>query len=335
MGIPTVLAPIDSFTEHASVGLHVNFGSADEGKRGQAHLLEHLLVRTHFPRSLALKATTGRERTSFQLVTKVSHIRRTVEDLTRVIHHRIPITAEILAEEIGVVAREIAERRQTKSWRVREAAFNVLWEGTPYSCDPLGSVADWTSLGPSSLVRTLDEQYLPGNAVMVIAGVPSLRDELKTTNRPPALPPTGRTAVLPRNPRLVRLLWDQEELGHVLAWSDSGAPPRVRLVNRMGRAKFQQLALRGGWLTWVWVPPDVEPYVTVESQLSATLSALSDPKSNVLSQYRCDEAKRTERVEATAQDALDRLWAGPRATSLLSLTEGLEHWRSLVQKARS
>ncbi|WP_373370029.1 M16 family metallopeptidase [Corynebacterium cystitidis] len=337
MGITTILAPNNSFPEYASVGLHINFGSADEtpAQRGQAHLLEHLLVRSHFPRSLALKASTGRERTSFQLVTKVGDINRTIEALARVIHHRIRITPETLVEEKGIVAREIAERHQSMSWRVREAAFNALWEGTSYSYDPLGTVADLMNLGPSSLSRTLEQQYLPGNAVLVIAGGSRLKDQLVTTGWPNRLPLTKRRATLPQSPRLVRLRWNQEELGHVLAWSDSAAQSRARLVNRMGEAKFQQLALREGWLTWVWVPPSSEPKMTVESQLSATLSALSESKSSVLSEYRCDEIKRCEQVEATAQDAIDRLWAGPGRSAPLSLADGLEHWRSFVQKVRA
>lgn len=336
MNIPTVLVPNCTFPDHAAVGLHVNFGSADENseQRGQAHLLEHVLVRTHFPQSLALKATTGRERTSFQIVTKTCQVRRTVEDLIKLVHRRIDITNEILTEEKGVVAREIAERRHTRSWRVREATFRALWEGTSYSYDPLGRVADWANTGPSSLVKTLEQHYYPNKAVLVVVGNSKLEDQLESASREHSLAPTGRQAPLLRSPRHVRLRWGGEELGHVLAWQDWGAQPRARLVNRMGKAKFQQLALRGGWLTWVWVPPDMNTSLTIESQLTETLSALSGSRSDMLSEHRCEEIKRSERVETRAADTVESLWSGSPTTSPFTLIEGLEYWRSLVQKAR-
>lgn len=333
MDIPMVLAPNDSFQEHAAVGLHVNFGSADEssGQRGHAHLLEHVLVRTHFPDSLALKAKTGRERTSFQMVTKASEVGRTVEELAEIIHRRIGITREVLAEEKGIVAREVAERRHARSWRVREATFNALWEGTSYSYDPLGGVDDWTNTDVSSLEQILEQHYLNRNAVLVIAGDAKLEDRLQAAKWAHSFTPAGRAAISLRSPKQVRLHWGEEELGHVIAWDDSGAQPRARLVNRMGKAKFQQLALRQGWLTWVWVPPNADPQLTVESQLAATLSMLSESKSRLLSEYRCAEIKRSEQVEAVALETVDGLWAGRSSRSPLSLTEGVEHWRSLVQ----
>lgn len=324
-----------TFSQHASVGLHVNFGSADEGplERGQAHLLEHLLVRTHFPNSLALSATTGRERTSFQLVTSVNHVRRAVEKLKRLVTERIPITDEMLAEEKGIVIREINERHHTKSWRVREAAFNALWSGTPYAHDPLGGTDDLKDLGLATLARTLDQQYISRNAILVIVGGADLTDQVSKEDWPKSFFPAGDKSTLPSGPTCVPLQWGQEELGHVFAWADDMAQPRSRLVNRMGGVRFQQLALRAGWLTWVWVPPCTDPHLAVDRQLTATLSALSTSESLLLSEFRIAELKRLERVETVAHQTVDELWTQGSEATTLALSEGIEYWRDLAQRA--
>lgn len=337
MDIPIIFVSKDTFREHAAVGIHVNFGSADENTSqwGLAHLLEHVLVRTHFPKLLHLKATTGRERTSFQLIVKNNQVNRVIEQLATLIYRRVEITAKVLGEEKGIVAREIAERHQNKSWRVREATFSALWGGTPYSRDPLGSVAVWGSIDTSPLMRILEQQYIVENAILIIAGHPSLEDQLVSTNRPLPLSRVTPMAILPQNPRRLRLNWGREELGEVIAWKDTEAGSRVRLVNKFGKARFQQLSLRQGWLTWVWVPPDANPLSTIEDQLTAVRSALAGPENELMCEYKLAEMKRTDQVEAAAKDALDFLWTDLPLTSPHSLAEDLDLWSTLVHESRA
>lgn len=335
MAVPTILVPHYSFSSHASVSLHLNFGSADEGpeQRGQAHMLEHLLVRTHFSESLALKATTGRERTSFQVVTEASQVRRAAEELMGVVYRRVDIPGVLLAEEKGIIAREIAERRLTKSWRAREATFSALWEGTPYSHDPLGHVSDWEHISESAIRATLEQYYQPNNAVLVVVGDPRVTRHFEPAEYPPSIEPVVGSDPLPHNPRHIRLRWGHEELGHVFAWADCEAMPRARLANRLGKARFQQLALRAGWLTWVWVPPGMNPHRVVEQQLADAISALSATNSPLLGEHKLAEIKRSERVEARAADAVESLWVSDSATSPVTLKEGLDDWRSLARRA--
>lgn len=335
MDIPTALVHHDASGGLASVALHVDYGSADEARAewGRAHLLEHVLVRAHCARSFAVTASTGRERTSYRAVVEVPEVPGVLEQLRGIVRHQREVPPAVLLEEKGVIAREVAERRRTRSWRVRESALRAVWEGTSYAHDPLGSPSDWADTGEAALHATRAAHYRAGAAVLVVAGSRTAVDTVKAeATEEGVFRPPGPAAPLPRGVLCTPLDRDGEDLGHVLAWSDDEAGVQARLLHRMGPASVHQLAVRGGWLTWIWVPPGLGPLRTVRDQLTTALLALSRRADPSVLEHEAEEIRRSERVETAGQDAAERLWAGSSGGAR-TVREGLKHWASLVEGA--
>jgi len=142
-GVRVVADPVAGFQTLAlSVSLGRGARSEDEGRAGWAHLLEHMVFKGAGERSAreiveaiearggSLNAATGYERTSYQVRSLAGGLQLGMEVVADMVL-RPTLDPRDLAQEVGVIAQEIAEAADTPDDLVFELAQGAAFDGHP------------------------------------------------------------------------------------------------------------------------------------------------------------------------------------------------------------
>jgi predicted Zn-dependent peptidase len=181
-GVRVVADPVAGFQTLAlSVCLGRGARQEDEGRAGWSHLLEHMVFKGAGARSArqivevvearggSLNAATGYERTSFQVRSLAGGLRLGMEVVADMVQ-RPSLDARDLAQEVGVVAQEIAEAADTPDDLVFELAQGVAFDGHPLGRPVLGDEASIGAATPQALEAWRARLYAPDRLVVSAAG---------------------------------------------------------------------------------------------------------------------------------------------------------------------
>jgi predicted Zn-dependent peptidase len=153
----------------------------DEARAGWAHLLEHMVFKGAGVRSArdiveaieaeggSINAATGYERTSFQVRGLAGGLplgMAVVADLML----RPMLGAADLAQEVGVIAQEIAEAADTPDDYVFELAQAAAFDAQPLGRPVLGTEASIGAADPAALEAWRAQLYAPDQLVVSAAG---------------------------------------------------------------------------------------------------------------------------------------------------------------------
>jgi predicted Zn-dependent peptidase len=153
----------------------------NESQAGWAHLLEHMVFKGAGERSArdiveaieaeggSINAATGYERTSFQVRGLAGGLplgMAVVADLML----RPTLDAGDLAQEVGVIAQEIAEAADTPDDYVFELAQAAAFDGQPLGRPVLGTEASIGAADPATLEAWRAQLYAPNQLVVSAAG---------------------------------------------------------------------------------------------------------------------------------------------------------------------
>ncbi|HXQ17217.1 MAG TPA: pitrilysin family protein [Caulobacteraceae bacterium] len=153
----------------------------DQAQAGWAHLLEHMVFKGAGERSArdiveaieaeggSINAATGYERTSFQVRGLAGGLRLGMEVVADLML-RPTLAAADLAQEIGVIAQEIAEAADTPDDFVFELAQASAFAGQPLGRPVLGTEASIGAADPATLEAWRARLYAPGQLVVSAAG---------------------------------------------------------------------------------------------------------------------------------------------------------------------
>jgi zinc protease len=185
-GLTVVLAP-DPAVPVVAVNLWYGVGSRNErpGRTGFAHLFEHMMFQgsKHVPKNRhfelieraggSLNATTWFDRTNY-FETLPSHQLELALWLEsdRMGHFLEALTPETLANQQGVVLNERKERYENQpygDWD--ERMLRMLWPPEhPYHHTVIGEAADIAAATLADVEAFFRTFYVPGNAVLTLAG---------------------------------------------------------------------------------------------------------------------------------------------------------------------
>jgi predicted Zn-dependent peptidase len=155
--------------------------SEDESRGGWAHLLEHMVFKGAGERSArdivevieaqggSINAATGYERTSFQVRGLAGGLQLGMEVVADLMQ-RPTLAAGDLAQEVGVIAQEIAEAADTPDDFVFELAQATAFAGQPLGRPVLGTEASIGAAEPATLEAWRAALYAPGQLVVSAAG---------------------------------------------------------------------------------------------------------------------------------------------------------------------
>ncbi len=155
--------------------------SEDEARAGWAHLLEHMVFKGAGARSArdiveaieaqggSINAATGYERTSFQVRGLAGGLRLGMEVVADLMLRPTLAPAD-LAQEVGVIAQEIAEAADTPDDFVFELAQAAAFAGQPLGRPVLGTEASIAAAEPKTLEAWRARLYDPGRLVVSAAG---------------------------------------------------------------------------------------------------------------------------------------------------------------------
>jgi len=153
----------------------------DETRSGWAHLLEHMVFKGAGERSArdiveaieaeggSINAATGYERTSFQVRSLAGGLRLGMEVVADLML-RPTLAAADLAQEVGVIAQEIAEAADTPDDFVFELAQGAAFAGQPLGRPVLGTEASIGAATPAMLETWRAQLYAAGGLVVSAAG---------------------------------------------------------------------------------------------------------------------------------------------------------------------
>jgi predicted Zn-dependent peptidase len=153
----------------------------DETRAGWAHLLEHMVFKGAGPRSArdiveaieaeggSINAATGYERTSFQVRGLAGGLPLGMEVVADLML-RPTLDAADLAQEVGVIAQEIAEAADTPDDYVFELAQAAAFDGQPLGRPVLGTEASIGAADPGALEAWRAQLYAPNQLVVSAAG---------------------------------------------------------------------------------------------------------------------------------------------------------------------
>ncbi|HEY8498776.1 MAG TPA: pitrilysin family protein [Limnochordales bacterium] len=209
----------DATVPLVSVSVWYRVGSRDEpvGRRGMAHLMEHMMFKG--------SARVGPEEHG-RLIQEAGGVANafTTTDAT-VYWEKVPasqlplalaleaermanlvITPEHLASEREVVKEEYRLRAQNDPIGLALDRFHaMLFEGTPYAWTPAGFLDDLDQVTVDDLEAFYRRYYVPNNAVLVVAGDTTLEEVMSLAERYfgpiPAGPEPPRPAVAFEAPR--------------------------------------------------------------------------------------------------------------------------------------
>ncbi len=179
----TVITHEDRTAPIVAATVWYRVGTKDErqGRRGFAHLFEHLLLGAHdtltsdlaSAGALELNGTYGRDATKYYATLPSSML-----DLLLFYQSQLMgttagrITQSVLDKERGIVQNEHREYQQDRSFgRVPLLLAQTTYPpGHPYASVGLGSLADLDAATLADASAWLTEYYGPANAVLVVAG---------------------------------------------------------------------------------------------------------------------------------------------------------------------
>jgi len=181
-GVRVVADPVAGFQTLAlTVAAGRGARTEDAARSGWAHLLEHMvfkgagrrsardIVETIEARGGSINAATGYERTSFQVRSLAGGLGLGMEVLADLML-RPTLAAADLAQEIGVIAQEIAEAADTPDDFVFELAQAAAFPGQPLGRPVLGTEASIGAADPASLEAWRAGLYAPDRLVISAAG---------------------------------------------------------------------------------------------------------------------------------------------------------------------
>ena len=152
-----------------------------ESQAGWAHLLEHMVFKGAGKRSArdiveaieaeggSINAATGYERTSFQVRGLAGGLPLGMEVVADLML-RPKLDAADLAQEVGVIAQEIAEAADTPDDYVFELAQAAAFDGQPLGRPVLGTEASIAAADPAALEAWRAQLYAPDQLVVSAAG---------------------------------------------------------------------------------------------------------------------------------------------------------------------
>src|SRR5579863_1476568 len=153
----------------------------DETHAGWSHLLEHMVFKGAGPRSArqivevieqaggSINAATSYERTSFQVRGLADALPLGLEVAADMIL-RPTLDARDLAQEVGVIAQEIAEAADTPDDLVFELAQGAAFGAQPLGRPVLGTEASIAKATPTALEAWRGRLYAPDRLVISAAG---------------------------------------------------------------------------------------------------------------------------------------------------------------------
>jgi len=181
-GVRVVADPVAGFQTLAlSVVAGRGARAEDQARSGWAHLLEHMvfkgagrrsardIVETIEARGGSINAATGYERTSFQVRSLAGGLELGMDVLADLML-RPTLAAADLAQEIGVIAQEIAEAADTPDDFVFELAQAAAFPDQPVGRPVLGTEASIGTADPAALETWRAGLYAPDRLVVSAAG---------------------------------------------------------------------------------------------------------------------------------------------------------------------
>jgi predicted Zn-dependent peptidase len=181
-GVRVVADPVPGFQTLAlSVVAGRGARAEDEARSGWAHLLEHMvfkgagersardIVETIEARGGQINAATGYERTSFQVRSLAGGLELGM-DVIADLMLRPTLAAADLAQEVGVIAQEIAEAADTPDDFVFELAQAAAFPDQPIGRPVLGTEASIATADPAALAAWRASLYAPDRLVVSAAG---------------------------------------------------------------------------------------------------------------------------------------------------------------------
>jgi predicted Zn-dependent peptidase len=181
-GVRVVADPVAGFQTLAlSVVAGRGARAEDAARSGWAHLLEHMvfkgagersardIVETIEARGGQVNAATGYERTSFQVRSLAGGLGLGMEVVADLML-RPTLAASDLAQEVGVIAQEIAEAADTPDDFVFELAQAAAFPDQPLGRPVLGTEASIGAAEPAALERWRAALYAPDRLVISAAG---------------------------------------------------------------------------------------------------------------------------------------------------------------------
>jgi predicted Zn-dependent peptidase len=181
-GVRVVADPVPGFQTLAlSVVAGRGSRSEDTDRAGWAHLLEHMvfkgagdrlardIVEAIEARGGSINAATGYERTSYQVRSLAGGLRLGLE-VTADLMRRPTLAPADLAQEVGVIAQEIAEAADTPDDFVFDLAQAAAFPDQPLGRPVLGTEASIGQADPASLEAWRASLYAPGSLVISAAG---------------------------------------------------------------------------------------------------------------------------------------------------------------------
>jgi len=181
-GVRVVADPVAGFQTLAlTVAAGRGARAEDVARSGWAHLLEHMVFKGAGQRSArdiveaiearggSINAATGYERTSYQVRSLAGGLGLGMEVLADLMQ-RPTLAAADLAQEIGVIAQEIAEAADTPDDFVFELAQAAAFPGQPLGRPVLGTEASIGAADPAALEAWRAGLYAPDRLVISAAG---------------------------------------------------------------------------------------------------------------------------------------------------------------------
>jgi predicted Zn-dependent peptidase len=194
-GVRVVADPAPGFETLAlSVVAGRGARTEDAGRAGWAHLLEHMVFKGAGGRSArevveaieaeggSINAATGYERTSFQVRGLAGGLNLGMEVVADLML-RPTLDAADLAQEVGVIAQEIAEAADTPDDFVFELAQGAAFAGQPLGRPVLGTGASIGEASPRTLESWRAQLYAPGQLVVSAAGAVDEAELLELAER--------------------------------------------------------------------------------------------------------------------------------------------------------
>jgi predicted Zn-dependent peptidase len=166
----------------------------DEARAGWAHLLEHMVFKGAGARSArdiveaieaeggSINAATGHERTSFQVRGLAGGLRLGMEVVADLML-RPTLAAADLAQEVGVIAQEIAEAADAADDFVFDLAQAAAFAGQALGRPVLGTEASIAAADPSALAAWRAQLYAPDQLVISAAGAIDEEELLRLAER--------------------------------------------------------------------------------------------------------------------------------------------------------
>ena len=163
---------------------------APHGFPGTAHALEHMMFRgspgLSSQQLAAISAAMGgdNDAETQQTVTQY-YFTVPAEDLDIALRieairmQTILCTDSLWDKERGAIEQEVAQDLSNPSYVFLTKLYKVMFAGTPYALDALGTRESFDSTAASMLIKFHKEWYVPNNAILVVVGDIDPRKTLK------------------------------------------------------------------------------------------------------------------------------------------------------------